>query len=277
MPVCNDYTYFCRDGSDGRDGSSQNNGYNGGRGRLILIPTTAPLPVEQEDAQVPFANLLSTEVSMNVNLWQIASGAAQLFAPGSIISDDYTYFAGTRGFTYTFDWTAARPIDDFVNATFYLKADDNGVNTWIDRNLWLYSNVERTGNAFKETVTRAMWADESTKLRFSFTGAERTFTAVLDDDAHVSDTMNTTFDISLVKYRRFMWNKTLYEGKVPANLVTVTKDQVTVRLGDLPDLDPTDLEVGNYFYLTMRVNRAFGQDYGASQEFVHEAYIPEKK
>ncbi len=264
--TCTENMYYCNDGQNGRAGQAKENGYTGGRGHLTLIPSLNPLPTESREAQINVGQILATKISLVSQVWQDFGGALQLFAPGSILADGYTKFMGMRTFSYIFGWTARKPFSDFASATMYLKATQDGVSSYGSRGFWYDSTTQRSGDAYQEVITRAMWGEEAVKMELQFSGAEHGFVAKIRDLAQVSDMLKTGFvNVVFKKVRPIVWDKTLFEGTIPATHILENNNQFEIRLGQLPDVDPSDLEDGNKITLKMAISRFFSRDYSTFQ------------
>ncbi|MDZ4660866.1 MAG: hypothetical protein SGJ18_04530 [Pseudomonadota bacterium] len=263
---CTDTYYSCRDGDSGSNGRViGSNGSDGAWGALTLIPSLNPLPPESREAAISFKDLLGSEPILSVNLWQQKSGAQQLFAAGSVISNSYNEFISGKNYKYTFAWNSPRSLSLFGEAKMYLTANSQQVYSRASRGLWYESQIDYSSNVYRETFNKVMWSEEAQKLKLSVAGVESTFEARVSDEGQVSDMLTTQFHVKFEKVRPIIWNKTLFEGVIPENVIVKGQNEFTLKLAQLPDVEVDDLEDGNEVIVTLTAKRIFNADFANSQ------------
>ncbi|MFN8369218.1 MAG: hypothetical protein U0T83_01185 [Bacteriovoracaceae bacterium] len=156
FPVCRDVpyqeayqqpyyeTYYCRDGASGRDGYSGRAGANGSLGTITLINQLKPLDPVLPSTRTTFAGLEAGLV-LSDYIWKQQSGARSLFKPGSIITDNFTAYAGRIDQGIKLEWLVDyRPLTDFGNEPLQLTLDDTTVKYSFLNSDTFFETSERT-------------------------------------------------------------------------------------------------------------------------------------
>ena len=262
--VCEDHSYSCWDGSHGSSGSSGRNGTDGHYGSLTLINSPSVLPADIRSERVRVGDLLGVRPVLAENLWEQRGGARNILAPGSRVTDTYSYYTGRRFYPVTFGWNARRGIQEFADRSLQLSLSNYQISTTVDAAMWASIRKSISGDTTTFTVEKAINATDATQLSTDIRGTDSNVTLYLKDAAAVSDLVNTSINMKLEADTLF--NKNLFVGVVPANVITVNADEIQVHLGQLPNIDPKYLKSGKGLILKMTVTRSLA-DRSANQDF----------
>jgi hypothetical protein len=259
---CNSVQYFCQDGSRGRDGAFGNSGANGGYGTLSIIKRTQPLQAVQSSMSVTFAQALNQSVSLSENVWATRSGAASLLASGSQISDTYYEWLKRRDVNVSFVSTVPQAdMAQFLNTQFTLDLSGGDVTFSEPSGVKVLTSVEKfSENQVRVTFKHIMKEENVTKLSGAFQGLGSNFNVVINDAAGVSDSLTNYVWVKIWENGIFR-TKPIFEGNVPANMMTVSADKIVINAGKLGRADL--IKKGNRISLRVKVLRYLqGQEYG---------------
>ncbi len=168
-------------------------------------------------------------------------------------------------------WEAARPLSDFANVgvDLYVDTNSNRIYSRIsDPNFWAVT--EEIPNTFTGVLTKAfkkvMYKSEAVQLVTTISGAKEILIATVVGKAEMSDQLETSFQLELIK-DRFLVNKTLFKGAVPAGLVQKSGNQFVIAMGKLPGVDVSDLKKGVTLKIKFTANRAFSESLSTQQVY----------
>jgi hypothetical protein len=271
--VCNTQEFRCFNGEKGNNGRSGRAGREGKMGNLTLINSNKPLAPDRTSASVTMAELKNTGFSLSKNIWETRNGAVSLFAPGSIIADQYVELVERVENSIVFIWNAPQPFEPFAQrlVTLNLK-DDRSVEIKIPDDIWLESGVLQRNNITEFFVSNIIQAKEATQLESKgLSGVDSNLRLELIDKAQRSDIVSTQFYLkySTTLNRDASWRKvsdyTLkYEGEIPSQFINHNGNNFIIDLGKM-DIEPEYLKSGTAVKIQIEATRTFG-DKSAQQK-----------
>jgi hypothetical protein len=124
---CTTKEFTCQDGYDGRNGRNGRKGRDGSLGTLTLINLDKPLVPDRPSATITVADLKDRGFTLSRNEWENRTGATALFAPGSIIADQYKELVRRVEQNVILVWDAPQPVSDFAahQVTLTLTGENN--------------------------------------------------------------------------------------------------------------------------------------------------------
>lgn len=281
---CVTQRYSCRDGSNGRKGSSSTNGSTGNKGRLVLINQKEPLAPDAPEIRVPMSQLQEKSFKLSQNRWRTQTGATSLLAPGSIIADEYKEFVDRWETSLQVVWNDPRSLSDFSNKTVTINLqDDKQVQVNFPEDIWVVATQSQDKGVTQFVVSNAFGQNEVTQLKpaeFGGSGSNLNFSIV--DLAGKSDIVSTQFWIKYrsttadVRFSRDYENRfdypTRFEGNIPAGAVTRNNNRFILNLGKLP-ISSEFLQPGVGVDIEVVATRSLG-DRSTTQNITWKGEIP---
>jgi hypothetical protein len=241
----------------GRPGSW---GSSGTLGQATLIPQMDPVAPATPALSIDMGSLGATNsYPLSDNRWRRQSGALSLFAPGSELADTYTLYAGRVERTATIKWAADRPASDFASETLSLRLNgDNSLSLSVD-DATIWTDIRETdqagGRAY--TIDRVVRASEASNLKFlGISGKDTGLVARFQDLNGLNSVVRTAVHVKYETAFMYIFYLKKFEGDVPADLLTIDHDVITVALGKLP-IKAKYLAAGERIRLTFEVGRSF--------------------
>jgi len=265
---CGTREFRCLNGENGKNGRSGRPGRDGKLGTLTLINSDKPLPPDRISASVKMDELKSRGFSLSKNVWEVKNGATALFAPNSVIDDQYLELVERIENSVVLIWNAPQAFEPFRDRTLTLELkDDRTVDIKVPSDIWLQTNSIPKRNVTELFVFNAIKASEATQLKSEeIKGNGLGLQWTLVDNAGRSDLINTTF---YLKYSvstsgeariRPVNDYTLrFEGEVPPQMVRYTDNRFVIDIGQLP-IDPRHLEPDRAIQLDLTITRTFGNN-----------------
>lgn len=257
---CEDRSFYCTQGQEGRGGYQGSNGRLGNLGRAVLVGRRETLGPERPEARVLLrAEDLDRPIALSRDRWSVRSGAGALFSPGSILANEYSLFEGRQEYDARVHWSAGRPISDFEGSSITLRVGPDGPGIDVPRSLWAVVGEETEGRSSRFDIQSIVTEDEAKALQLKgFQGTGSGLVAEFIDPAGVSRWVDTRFDIELATRKLlFFWAKR-FRGTVPADLVTAEAGAIHVAIGRLP-IDGKWLAEGRKIRLRARAVRSLGE------------------
>jgi hypothetical protein len=262
-PVCKTFTYRCDRGRDGAPGDWGRAGQDGSAGQATLIPQRGALQPEHPNVTIPLEQTgagAPPVVSLSRNLWERRSGAATLFAPGSILASSYRIFLGRAEERATAVWAdPKRPATDFTGDELWVEVMGQGAVRALTVDPRIWTRIRETMGAGVHTfhLERVLRESEAARVRFGrVIGTGTDLRLELIDDGALSDEVATRIQLKLEKDGTF-GDKKLFEGVLPQELVTVTgPGTISVAVGRLP-VEPKYLKPGVKLEYELRIARSF--------------------
>lgn len=260
---CTDKVYRCNDGRDGRYGSDGSDGRQGSLGILSIIQGKESLAGDLPTLQAAVAELTGKQFNLSKNKWNIRNGAASLLASGSVIADEYREFDRRLEGAFQLIWQEKQPISSFSNPVATLNLNDSKeVEITFPEDLWVDGSSQTTTNLTTFTVKNAISKQDVTRLAVAeFAGAEQDLNLKIVDLAAKSQAIQTQFR---VKFRAkdsssgLSDYRTIYEGDIPAELVSRDYNRFTLALGKLPMSRPVELTSGVNVDIEVVATRSLG-------------------
>jgi hypothetical protein len=259
--VCYTNTYYCEDGQRGTDGNYVSDGGRGHAGSLTLIKRLADLEPVTPSLNVSLSQILSGTFTLSDNIWLTKTGARQLLAAGSFVADQFQEFSHKQLYPVAFAWEAKRPLSDFAGQSLTLKVNSSktAVDVLMPSSIWYQARHESIQGTQKMVVEKILFAKEAEALTIKVQGAKRELIAVVQDEAGVSDLLQTGFRLKL-ENEKFFGDKTLYNGVVPKEFVTVEGGgKFTIRMGQLPGVPLKNIEPDDKIEIDLNVVRQLNQ------------------
>ena len=260
-----EFPFHCHDGQSGRDGlSAQSDERDGKYGRVTVVDDSGDIPRAHNSASVHLNNI-PEQVTLSKDIWETRSGAANLFADGSTVSDLYRTNVGRRDFPIAISWCASRPAKDFKDVDLLLLMQDDSMSATLPTNMWSKISIGGSEDLITVTVQKALYATEATMLSGQLRGSGHETVTELSDAAQVSDQVDTRIQIKVES--KGLFYHTLYEGSMPGELMEVSPSGILLRIGRLPEIQDRDLRSGKKLRISMTVTRSLG-DASAEQKIV---------
>ena len=239
---CTTLEFRCQDGKNGANGVSGAFGREGLPGQLTLINLDQPLQPDKPASSVTMAALRDKGYLLSKNIWETRNGAATLFAPGSVINDQYLALVQRLERSFLFIWNAPQPFNKFAQEKMTLQYEsDQGIRVNIPDNIWIEGTTRQRNNLTQFIVYNAIYKQDATRLKsegLSRRGGDLRLTLI--DEADQSNLIATKFEItysvtrSNPRFRTVSDYTTKYEGEIPEDLVILEGDKFTLDIGKLP-------------------------------------------
>lgn len=252
--VCHYETHYCRDGMNGRFGGQGRNGSTGRSGEAVLIPQLEPLIPNIRSHSVTLANI-ETPVTLAVNQWETRSGALALFGNGTDLANNYMIFTGRKFYQASLKWAAGRNINEFSNNQVTLSVDGPNVVFEADSDIWVQSQKSMVGNTSVFTIQKIIKASEATNFSVSVRGSGNSTELVIHDASGVSEIVNSSVTLKLEADT--MFDRNLFEGVVPANLLAIGENGLVIKVGSMGIKDKY-LQKGKGLKAALSVGRSLG-------------------
>ncbi|WP_330202861.1 collagen-like protein [Cyanobacterium sp. Dongsha4] len=277
---CGTKEFRCLNGENGKNGRSGRDGRDGKLGTLTLINSDKPLPPDRISASVKMNELKSRGFSLSKNVWEVRSGATSLFAPNSVIDDQYLELVERIENSVVLIWNAPQSFDSFADRTLTLELkDDRSVDIKVPSDIWLQTNTIPKRNVTELFVFNAIRADEATKLKSEgISGSGLSVQWELTDTAQRSDLISSSFYLKYsvsnsgeARFRPVSDYTLRFEGEIPPQMVRYSNNRFILDIGQLP-IDPRYLEPDRAIQLDLTVTRTFG-DNSATQTLTERTIL----
>jgi hypothetical protein len=229
-----------------------------------LINRTQALASDNPTATAKMPEVKDTVFALSKNKFETRNGAVSLFAPGSVIADQYREFIERIETSFQLVWNADRPITDFAGQKVTISLeDDKQVKVAFPKDVWVDGTTSQQGGKTQFVASNVILKEEATKLKradFSGSGSELNFAVV--DLAGKSDLISTQFRIkygaanSSDRFDRNLDYRTRYEGNIPAELVSRSNNRFVLNIGKLP-IDSQFLRSGVPVEIELVATRSF--------------------
>lgn len=251
---CETDTHYCRDGRDGYNGSQGSHGSQGSYGQVTLIPQLEPLIPNVQSQTRNFSQIAET-FQLEMNQWSSRQGTLALFGNGSDLSNTYTIFTGRRAFPVKINWAARRAVSEFQSNSVTAQVSSGEVSVSPAQNIWAQISKAMNGTTSVFTVQKIIKAAEATNLSVSVRGNGNTTELVLHDASAVSDLVGTA--VSLKLEADTLFDRNLFEGVVPANLLSIQRNQLVIKVGNM-GIKEKYLKSGKVLKADFNVSRSLG-------------------
>ena len=267
---CTTEEFQCIDGYSGRKGREGRKGRDGKIGTLTLINLDKSLAPDFPEVTAPISELKGRGFTLSRNIWQNKNNASSLFAPGSIIADEYKELVARHEHTVLLVWDAPQPVENFGDKkiTLSLKGE-NDANISLPDDLWLETKTVKRDNLTELFVFNAVDAKNVDDLNIEgLYGQGANLELEILDEAQKSDLIATDFKI---KYRvgeeaenkSIFGNNTTYttkyEGTIPPEAIALEDNLFTLKLGELP-IPPEYLQPGLKVEIEVIAERSLGDN-----------------
>jgi hypothetical protein len=204
-------------------------------------------------------------ITLSRNQWKTNTGAASLFAPGSIISDRYKELVNRLEHSVLLVWGAPQPVSEFSDAKVTLNLQRKEANISLPEEIWLETSTQKRDNLTELLVYNAVLEKNVTQLKSQgISGNGTNLELTLVDEANQSDLVLTDFSVKYRvtkavnqdSYRPIVDYKTKYEGEIPAELIQQNGSNFTLSLGQLP-IPPEYLQPGAVIEIQLIAHRSF--------------------
>ncbi|BAZ44245.1 hypothetical protein NIES4102_12530 [Chondrocystis sp. NIES-4102] len=243
---CTTEEFQCSDGYVGRKGRSGRKGRDGKLGNLTLINLDKSLEPDSPEVTAPISELQGRGFTLSRNIWQSKNNASALFAPGSVIANQYKELVARHEHTVLVVWEAPQPVENFNDQqiTLSLKGE-NDANVFLPDDLWLESKTVKQGKLTQLFVFNAVPKKEVDDLVIDgLFGQGAGLQLDIFDEAEKSNLIATNFSIDYRVGEKseekniFGGSKTIYktkyEGAIPPEAIARNGNLFTLQLGKLP-------------------------------------------
>ena len=273
--ACSTIEFRCFNGEDGQNGRTGRPGRQGDLGSLTLINSNQPLAPDRLSASVSMAELKDRGFNLSKNVWENRTGAASLFAPNSVIADQYLELVERIENSVVLIWNAPQSFEPFADrvVTLNLQGDRSATITFPE-DLWLETSTLQRNNVTQLFVFNAIKAEEVAKLESKgLSGIGLALELELVDKAQRSDVVSTQFYLKYsvstsreASYRRVYDYTVKYKGEVPPQFVRYSGNRFIIDIGQLP-INPKYLEADTAVEISLEATRSFGNN-AATQTIV---------
>jgi len=264
---CTNQEFRCVDGNNGTSGRSGRTGRNGIPGQLTLINLNKPLEPDRPTASATFAEIRNQGFLLSKNTWETRKGAPSLFAPGSIIDDQYRMLVSRREQSFFMTWNASQSFEQFANRPVTLTLEnEKGIQVKFPGDIWLEATTQsqKNNNVTEFIVYNAILAEDATRLgNETLTGKGVDLKVTLVDKANLSNLIATQFEVKYkttrsqeVGFRPVSDFITKYDGVLGPDLVQQTGDRFVLNIGKLP-LGADVLKAGTGVEVEITAKRSF--------------------
>jgi hypothetical protein len=254
-------------------------GKDGRLGKLTLINLDRPLTPDQPGLTVAMQELKDRGAILSKNQWETRKGAVALFAPGSVIEDEYLALQTRIEKSFLLIWNAPQAFSTFAKERLTLGLDrENKIQVIVPEPVWLQSSTQQKGNVTELIVYNAILESEVTRLKSQgIAGSGTDLALFILDNAGQSSLIATEFKI---KYRVSRSGSesgtfssgdytTRFEGTVPPELVTFDDNQFTIAVGQLA-IAPEFLKPGTAIEIELTALRSFANNSKQQRIIVQE-------
>lgn len=250
-------THYCTNGSNGRNGYSGQDGMNGNLGHMTLIPIDQNLPSENPSISLPVAQAIGNPISLSKHIWEEHSGAGTVLAPGSILDNTYTVYKETRAREVEILWQATnvRPQESGLSATMNFDGVADYVQFTGDALLEMIREQDAQKSIYK--ITQFYFGRDIRNLRFArLFGRGKDTKLFIENSSGLGNIGNLVINLE-IKKKKFLHNKTLFEGIVPTSVIQRAANGFTITVGIISK-DPEDNydEDGDKYEVETTITRA---------------------
>ncbi|MEA5512573.1 collagen-like protein [Nodularia sp. UHCC 0506] len=235
---CTKRRYRCYDGRIGNNGINGRNGSQGRLGKLRIINSQETLATDNPTLKLPISQLIGQQFNLSRNQWHLRQGGNSLLAPGSVIADEYREFAKRLETDFQLVWAEKEPITSFNNQFVTASlTDSEQVEVTFADDLWVAGSSQTEANLTTFTVNHAISQKDVTRLAVAeFAEAGENLKLNIVDLAAKSAVIQTQFQVKFRAQDRFAQSSnytTVYQGVIPAELVTRDYNRFILALGKL--------------------------------------------
>lgn len=277
---CTTEEFRCENGINGVNGGSGRVGRNGRLGQLTLINLNRPLTDDKPSATIAFSELQNRGVTLSKNKWETRQGALSLFAPGSIIDDQYRTLIERQENSFLLVWNAPQPFEKFANQRVTISLnDDSSISAELPDSLWIEATTQEQNNVTEFVVYNAILEREVTSLvSEGISGNRNELQLTLVDRADISNLVSTKFNVRYrttrddPRFRPTSTYRTRYDDEFPAELISLEGNKFILNVGQLP-IELDSLRPGLGIEIEVIATRSFA-GYSKEQRIVIQDVIP---
>jgi len=273
IQVCRDYRYYCRNGSDGRYGSSGRDGRPGFTGSVSLIRSTGPLAPDVLSASVRITSIPGFQTVLEQNIFSRKSGALALLAPGSRVNDVYNSFDLREKYPVATKWTSARNPADFSGSVQLFVENRQPRITSGDGNFLIFDE-QKSGDLTTFTVTDAAKESELQNVSMTIEGnLTNTLIRVRDGASMVQNLLRDSFQMKLARSAVIGWD-TQFEGVIDPSYIQRQGGDIIIRIGQMHMEDKKTFNPGKKIRVFLDLSRQFGPYSTASHMEILKHKLP---
>ncbi len=256
----------CTKTEPGSKGSNGRSGQEGRLGILRLIRGTVAIAGDNPTLQQSIQSLTQTPITLTKNRWDEKPGALALLAPGSVMDDRYQEYRDRIENNVSISWNASENMSDYLSQSARVTLGDSGAIGFEFMNPQLWTVIQQSEKSGKTQVAirQIVREQDVTQLTPGITNkSDRSFSLNVIDTAAKSDVLNTQFSVRIKAVSNTGRSgfgagaTTVYEGAVPANLVTRDYNRFILNLGALP-IDADVFKVGADLEVEITATRSLG-------------------
>ncbi|MGL5807597.1 MAG: collagen-like protein [Xenococcaceae cyanobacterium] len=282
---CTPREFKCQDGLTGSTGRGGRSGRSGNVGRLTLIKGDRTLDPDRPTATVKISEIKDRGLTLSKNIWETRTGATTLFAPNSILADEYTMLIDRLERSVLVVWDAPRPFKDFADTPITFALGDwatprrsyRGVEITPSKEVWFEARTQERENITEVFISNALNVKEVTQLKSQgLSGRGNNLSLNVTDAAEKSDLILTDFTIKYrinrspaAKYRPVHDYDNVYEGKITPEMISYNNNNFAIELGKLP-IKPEFLKPGLAVEVELIADRSFAGRTKQQKLFVRE-------
>ncbi len=261
---CTTLKFQCQDGKNGSNGVSGTFGKDGQQGHLTLINLDKPLEPDKSAVTVSMATLKNKGYLLSKNIWETKNNASALFAPASIINDQYLALIERLEHSFLLIWNAPQSFSNFSQKKLTLQYVSNqGIVVNIPDDIWIEATTKQHKKITQFIVHNSIKKSDATRLKAQeIYGKGKKLQLKLIDEADESQLISTKFSIVYSVTYSDPWLRPVsdysmkYKGDIPDELVVLNGNQFVVNIGKLP-IDLKYLQSGLGMKIKLIINRTF--------------------
>ncbi|MBT3980395.1 MAG: hypothetical protein HOE90_03530, partial [Bacteriovoracaceae bacterium] len=250
--------YHCTSGSRGRDGYTGSPGRSGSTGVVTIIKSSTALPSEMTSYSAQVKNIVGQDIELSRHLWSTHSGANSLLAPGSYVTDSYYRFDQTIKKSFMVDWSSRRSLSDFSLSVYASLDSARNISLSLQGDV-VYKLAEHNDRDLYTIKIEEIY--KKSELRnftvASLSGLGTKTTLSIDDLAGYGDLGSLKVNLVLKK-KKGLKKKDLFEGVVPADKMSITKSGLVIDVGEI-SYKPEKYfdEAGDKYYVEVVIRRTW--------------------
>lgn len=241
---CTNTRYTCDDGQYGRDGMYGSSGHRGRDGRLTLIRSSQPLAPEVLYDSSDISLLTNRSIVLEDNIFVTKSGALGLLAPGSVLQDQYSEFAGRLISSAQVVWNAKRSAADFKGQAVSFSLSGQEVVAQFPAGVWPLiseqTTVTPTGTNKVVSVEEALKESEVRMVSFKVEKTGTETVVRVKDLALQKELLSDVYHVTIWRDKTWIGggDDRVFDKDVTTADMAVDGNDLLIKIGKLNVEDP---------------------------------------
>ena len=210
----------CFGGKHGEAGKAGLKGHDGSLGHIYLVPDDIQFETEETTQVLSVFEFVRSDVILTEHFWNISSGAKELFAKDSIISDYYYSYKHSKKYYVSINWQASKPIEDFSKTKMAMTIRDEKLDVSVYSGGVLDYYVVRSEDHFELIIYDALLSNQLEALSLGkFKRSGENLTLVVKEKYRPRVSIDTRFVISIYEYISGTEHRYIGQYEIPDKLV----------------------------------------------------------